>query len=386
MPQNNVIASEIDPLWYHCGRCGSLFQSVTHASKGHRCTECGFTPIPPTTDKNTQTLHFTKKINSVENIETYSQNPAQEDVRRKKTNQSMIILVVILMLAIGLIVLAIKTIWSVKEIPNPASNASVIETATENENLVLLNKYTSKCWDTLQKFLQAGLPEQRSQYVSQPIAAVTRMTRHQGFEGMDNISLPTLKTSQWSVVSIGAEKSIEGFWINEDGRCFDTLFRKEQEEWLIDWEYFVRYSEMPLAVFLSGNGDAEGEFRLLARERLAEDRKDLPTISIMFYAPVFGRPAETGAPSPEFLVQRNSPAGKLLEAAFAALKNKKRPFNATNLNLDPEGMIRVRVKIRRSGEMETRAFEIVELKACHWYSSDLPGFDVDNEGEVKNQD
>jgi hypothetical protein len=384
MPKINDIASEIDPLWYHCGRCGSLFQSVTHASKDHRCSECGSNPSPTITDKNTQTSRFTKTVNSVDNIKKYSQNPVKEQVRRKKSNHFLVILVVIWMVAIGLIVLAIKTIWSVKEIPNPVSNATVIETAAESENLALLNKYTSKCWDTLKKFLQAGLPEQRSQYVSQPITAVTRMTRYQDFEAMGNISLPTLNSSQWSVVSIGAEKSIEGFWMNEDGRCFDALFRKEQEEWLIDWEYFVRYSDMLLTVFLSGNGDAEGEFRLLARERLAEDRKNQPTISIMFYAPVFGRPTETGAPSPEFLVQRNSPAGKLLEAAFAALKNKKRPFNAKTLNVDPEGMIRVRVKIRRSGEMDTRAFDIVELKACHWYSSDLPGFDVDNEGEVKN--
>jgi hypothetical protein len=122
----------------------------------------------------------------------------------------------------------------------------------------------------------------------------------------------------------------------------------------------------------------------IIRERLAEERKDLSTISIVFYAPVFGRPAETGPPSPEFLIQRDSREGKLLDAAFAAVKNKKRPFNAKAFNLDPEGMIRVRVKIRRSGEMEARAFEIVELKACHWYSTDLPGFDVGKEGEVKN--
>jgi hypothetical protein len=180
---------------------------------------------------------------------------------------------------------------------------------------------------------------------------------------------------------MGDEKAVEGVWMNQDGRCFDALFRKGQDAWLIDWEHFVRYNDTPFPIFLSDDGYAEGEFRLLARERLAEERKDLATISIVFYAPVFGRPAETGPPSPEFLIQRDSREGKLLEAAFAAVKNKNRPFNAKPLNLDPEGMIRVRVKIRRSGEMDARAFEIVELKACHWYSSDLPGFDVNQEAK-----
>jgi hypothetical protein len=76
----------------------------------------------------------------------------------------------------------------------------------------------------------------------------------------------------------------------------------------------------------------------------------------------------------------------LLKASFSALKNKKRPFDAKLANHDPEGMIRVRVKIRRSGEMDTRTFKIIELKACHWYSSDLPGFNITDKSELKNQD
>lgn len=389
MPENDTIDTKSQLSWYHCGRCGSLFQSVKHASKGRLCRECGFSPIPPTADKNTQKVHFTKTVNHIENIHKNTQKTAQTAqtaARRKKSSHFLVSFVAILFTATGLVALAIKTIWSVEEIPKPVANTSVIETAPENQNFALIDKHADKCWDTLKNFLQSGLPEQRSQYVSQPVTAVTRMTRHQDFEEMGNITPPTLKSSQWNVVSIGAEKSIELFWMNEDGRSFDALFKKEQEEWLIDWEYFVRYSDMPFAVFLSGNGDTEGEFRLLARERLAEDRKHQPTISIMFYAPVFGRPAETGVPSPEFLIERNSPAGKLLEAAFAASKNKKRPFNSKTPNLDPEGMIRVRVKLRRSGEMDVRAFELIELKACHWYSSDLPGFEPSNQAEVKNQE
>ena len=74
----------------------------------------------------------------------------------------------------------------------------------------------------------------------------------------------------------------------------------------------------------------------------------------------------------------------MLQAAFSELKNKKRPFNAKLANHDPEGMIRVRVKIRRSGEADSRAFKIVELKAFHWYSSDLSGLDIASGSEAKN--
>ena len=376
MPEINVIAPETNLQWYHCGHCGTLFQSLTHIRKDRRCSECGLNPISTATEIKKDFIREPKPVSNIKKIEKYSQEPIQELVTHKKTSPFMIKLLLSWVLVTGLIILAAKIIWSFEPINKPVSNVNPVDVSAENENQTLLNKSTGLCIHTLKNFLKTDLPELRSQYVMQPITAVTRMTRHQNFETLAAVSSPTLDSSRWSVVNIADEKSIEAVWLNTDGRRFDAIFRKEGEEWLLDWEYFVRYSDMPLPYFLSGNGDAEGEFRLLARERLAEERKNLATISIMFYAPVFGRPAETGAPSPEFLIQRNSREGKLLEAAFSAAKNKKRPFDAKLANHDPEGMIRVRVKIRRSGEKDTRAFEIVEIKACHWYSSDLPGFDV----------
>jgi hypothetical protein len=298
----------------------------------------------------------------------------------------MMRLVLIWVLATGLIVFAIKTILHEEPTHKPESTINIADAAAENENLFLLNKSMGRCMQTMHEYLQASLPEHRSQFVMQPIKAVARMTRHQNIENLTTVSPPTPYSSQWNVVEIGEEKAIEVVWVNDDGRRFDAIFRKESDEWLIDWENFARYSDMPFSAFLSGNGDAEAEFRLLARERLAEERKKMPSLSIMFYTPVFGQPAETEMSSSEFLIERNSTEGVLLEAAFSALKNKKRPFNAKLANYDPDGMIRVRVKIRRSGEVDTRTFKIVELKACHWYSSDLPGFDVSKEGGVKSQD
>jgi hypothetical protein len=386
MPDNDTIDTKSQLAWYHCGRCGSLFQSVTNMSKNRRCSECGFSPNPPATEKNSHTSQFSKSVDSVQKSDRHSHGQIRKTLTRKKTNPFMMRLVLIWVLATGLIVFAIKTIWHEEPTQKPESTINIADAASENENLFLVHKSMGQCIRTMREFLQAGPPEHRSQFVMQPIKAVARMTRHQDIENLTAVSPPTPESSQWNVVDIGEEKAIEVVWANADGRRFDAIFRKETDGWLIDWENFTRYSDMPLSAFLSGDGDAEAEFRLLARERLSEERKNMPTMSIMFYAPVFGRPAETEMSSSEFLIERNSTEGVLLEAAFSALKNKKRPFNAKLANYDPDGMIRVRVKIRRSGEMDTRAFKIVELKACHWYSSDLSGFDVGKEGGVKNQD
>ena len=372
--------------WYHCARCGSLFQSATHVDKDRRCSECGFNPNTPASDQNTQSVRFAKSVNHLKDAAGASRGQIRKSLSRKKTTPVMLRLVIIWAILTGLIVFAAKTIWRTGSPHKPVPVKSSVDVALEKENLALLNKSMGSCMQTMRNFLLAGPPEQRSQYVMNPSKAVARMTRHQLIENLTEVPPPAPDSSQWQVVSMNGEKAIETTWSDNEGRRFEAIFRKEREEWLIDWEHFARYSDMPLAVFLSGNGDAEGEFRLLARERLAEERKDLPTISIMFYAPIFGRPSETEMSSPEFLIERNSPEGVLLQAAFSELKNKKRPFNAKLANLDPEGMIRVRVKIRRSGEADSRAFKIVELKACHWYSSDLSGLDVASGSETKNPD
>ena len=384
MPDNHTIDTKSQLSWYHCGRCGSLFQAEALNKGALRCGHCGFDPNPLPKEDNKSAIPFAKSVNHVANSQDKPLGPVRQTVRREKTNPLLFRLVIIWLMLLILLVIATRPGLREEKSNGPAPKVSEFNPVIEKEDFALLEQSVDNCKATMVGFLQAVLPEERSQFVWSPVNAILRMTRYQDLNPIAKVSPPTPNSSQWSVVRLGDEKAVEGIWVNEDGRSFEALFRKGQEGWLIDWEHFVRYNDMPFPIFLSDDGNAEGEFRLLARERLADERKDLSTISIVFYAPVFGRPAETGPPSPEFLIQRDSREGKLLEAAFAAVKNKKRPFNAKAFMLDPEGMIRVRVKIRRSGEMEARAFEIVELKACHWYSTDLPGFDVGKEGEVKN--
>ena len=129
-------------------------------------------------------------------------------------------------------------------------------------------------------------------------------------------------------------------------------------------------------MFLAGSGDPDGEFRLLARQRLAEQRKNADTISIVLYAPRFGAPEATLTQSPEFLIKRDTKNGRMLGAAFQMEKSGQRVFDANTPNLNPEGLIRVRVKVRRFDDKGERRFEITEVVACHWYTVDAPGVDI----------
>jgi hypothetical protein len=254
---------------------------------------------------------------------------------------------------------------------------------TPDDDIALLNEGGRKCGEALGGFLSAGAPEQRNQFVLAPIATASRMARFYSLNPMANIDPAALRLEKSVVVNLPGEKAIETRWITPDGRNFDAAFREEHGEWRLDWDHFARYSDYPWSLFLAGSGVPEGEFRLLARERLAEERKDLDTISIVLYAPRFGHPRETGFQSPEFLVSRNKPEGKLLDAAFKLARSGKQVYGSKLPDQNPEGMIRVRVKVKRTEVDGERRFEITAVKACHWYSIDDPGVELVKPAEVK---
>ena len=97
------------------------------------------------------------------------------------------------------------------------------------------------------------------------------------------------------------------------------------------------------------------------------DRSDEPDMSLVFYSAMMGRTSEAGYQSPELLLPRDSVAGRRLAAAFREAREGRRPFGSRLEVEDPDGLLRVRVKIRREEVEGERRFEIVDLPACHWY-------------------
>ncbi|MBC8126694.1 MAG: hypothetical protein H8M99_06055 [Gloeobacteraceae cyanobacterium ES-bin-144] len=228
----------------------------------------------------------------------------------------------------------------------------------------------------ISEFLNAGTPEERNQYVLTPIETAPQMALYYSLNPIAKIDPSTLNPDATAVLHFPETTAIAAVWSGQDGRKIESVFRLENDEWKLDWKHFAQYSAYPWPLFLAGSGPAEGEFRLLARERLAVELRSNETISIVLYAPHFGNPETTGYQSPEFVIPRKNEDGKLLETAFKLEKIGKQPFNPDLPNLAPEEMIRVRVNVRRYETDSERKFEITKVIACHWYSIDAPGMDT----------
>jgi hypothetical protein len=286
-------------------------------------------------------------------------------------------------LVLGWLVVLLAIIFGARWLVNDDSasqkasvSAAPAKAISSEEDVALIHDKLAQCNQVFSDFLAAGTLEQRNQFVLSPITTAARMARFYSLNPLPNIAPQTLSQTHRAVLHLPAGRAIETHWTTTDGHQLDTVFVEENGEWRLDWDHFARFSEYPWPLFLAGSGETQGEFRLLARERLADERKNADTISIVLYAPRFGSTTEIGSQSPEFLIKRDSKNGRLLEAAFKLEKSDQRAFGVILPSLTPEGLIRIRVKVRRTEESTGRRFELEDVLACHWYSSDAPGVEI----------
>jgi hypothetical protein len=355
--------------WFHCGRCGSLFQARAGELENRLCGKCGFDPA-------TGILEAAEAGTPVGAALPAARPGAQGASKgkrgtRKRGGHLMLKIIGGWTLALALIILGANHYWG-GPAARPAKPPVETSAADTDTDRTLLDDAAQPCVEVFSRFVAATTPEERNQFVSTPVSTVTRMARFYSLNPLANIDPSTLALTHSSVLSLPDGKAIEMLWKSRDGLTYDTVFRKEGGEWRLDWEHFARHGEFPWSQFLAGDGPDEAEFRLLARERLAKERRNESTISLVLYAPRFGRPEEEGFQSPELLVSRQSTEGRQLDAAFKLARDGGRPLGSTLPQIDPDEMIRVRVMVKRSGENGERRFGITAVKACHWYSADDP--------------
>lgn len=360
--------------WFHCGRCGTLFQSPAGESATRLCTKCGFDPCTGILESADAPPAASPAVIPEPRRRT---GEGKRSVRKRRNRHLMLKLAAGWSLVLALIVLGARKLWYQDVAPGPAIvRADTAGPLVSELDIQLLERAGPGCAKVFSAFLQAGTPEERNQFVLTPVTTASRMARFYSLNPITNLDPAKLQLKTKAVIRLPGGKGIETQWLGEDERLYDAVFREENGEWRLDWEHFARFSDYPWALFLAGSGESEGEFRLLARERLAEERKNEETISVVFYSPRFGHPGQTGFQSPEFLVSRRTPEGRMLDAGFKFAREGGKVFGSTLPDINPEGMIRVRARIKRIEVEMERRFELTGIAACHWYAVDDPGVSV----------
>lgn len=256
------------------------------------------------------------------------------------------------------------------EAPIPAPGYVEKSDVLSEDDVRLLTDEFGACAERLQEFLAASDLGTRSLHVLRPEKTAPRMARYYSVNSVSP-SIPDLEPKLRNVLHTPAGDAIEGLWTQPDGQQIEAVFFREEGEWKIDWDAFVRDNSDSWALFLTAQGHGEGVFRLLARERIGANGRGDEYIGLVLYVPRPGHPGEATSASPEVRVKRASALGARIMQALDARKRGVGAYGSKAVNYDPEEMIRLRVRVSREGEAE-RVFEIKELLATHWLEMNEP--------------
>lgn len=364
--------------WYHCGRCGTLFKSPAGDPNDRRCSHCGQDPSLglPAVSTRPGTHPATQHPIVLPTRTGASKARKKSDSRHPKRNSLIAKILLGWLLTTALIALLIRWLWPEVTGSNASEAARFsVQGTAGDEAVVMIQKALVPCGAVLGGFLNAGTPEERNQFVLNPVTTAGRMARFYDLNPLTRINPKNVNNTVNTMLNLPDGQALESRWITTDGRSFDCVFVKQNGEWRLDWEHFSRYCEYPWSLFLSGSGAQEVEFRLLVRERLAKEHSESSYMSLAFYAPRFGSPGQVGVASPEFVIKRDSDDGRLLAAAFKIREKGETLYGSKLPAMDPDGMIRVRVKMRRlqSDPDATPKFELAKVITCHWLATDDPG-------------
>lgn len=369
--------------WYHCGKCGSLFEAVLGYDEKRVCSLCEKAPgtgiwaaedIPSTDVQSNQNI-------VAKQPEVLVDEDGRRAVRKKRKGNVMMKIVVVwtflMLMAVWLRHYYTQTASEKEKLDQIASRMT--KGTLADESVALLNKALPDCHRALGGFLAAGTPEGRNQFVADPINTAGKMAIFYAFNSFPKVDVENLQRIGQEVINVGSTRMVLTRWKEKDGVEFDAVFRRHAGTWRLDWDHFSQYSEYPWTLFLTGDGPEEAEFRLLARQKLTESDLERIGSRLIFsmFAPVFGKAGETGMESPDFVIDRQSDEGLLIGAALKDRANGDQLFGRTIPPLHREGDIRVHVRVKRNDQGGQRTFTLEEVIACHWINSEEAGYDLE---------
>jgi len=383
--------------WYHCGVCSEVFRGAIGEEAPRVCPACAnplrrvaadkprreVGGLPPAgVQRNLQMGAGRMALDPLRSGARPAPGPAggvkssePRAVRGSGSRRSRKGLILVSLLGLWMLGL----IWYVVQLNGRRNVARAPERALaapaggrSAEDLSILRAAMPGCQRAWLNFLRAGSPEARAQSAKDGYLVVGAMQRYYGENPAPNLStVPVQRLGE--VLKTPDGLAIETLWATAEGQ-YEVVFFNQKGEWRMDWKNHVRHSEMEWPLYLAGVGEDTGEFRLFVRERRGQARAD-GMISVVFYLPRYGRTEEFGPQSPEFLVALESETGRRLTAVLARAKQGKGAYESKLAELDPAGMARVRVRIRRQEVGGKRSFQLEELVAGHWLDLADPGID-----------
>lgn len=355
--------------WFHCGRCGSLFGALVGAGLPEQCPECSGDPV---VEDGEIAFAQASRSGRAASLQVSVGAPGAQPNRRRTSAGARLLMIVVVGWAVVLAGIALAVTFFRGDSPVQDDVASV-----PGEDSRMLQEAIPSCYQAMMTFMTHVTPEARAGVVRNPSRTVGLMVR--GSEKLPVLAEDAeLRLLLDGLLTTPDGKAVATVWDFDGTQKVEAVFfRGDEGEWRLDWEQLARYSEESWPLFLAGGGEDEAEFRLLARRRDVSDPEAARlNLGIVLLEPENSRPERVGAASPQILVPKDSPEGGIIERAFQRREAGGAAYGATSSKFDPNGMIRLRVRVRRI-DGEDKHFELVKVIATHWLAIDDLGIDAE---------
>ena len=357
---------------------GVVKRDITNHNKPRRSAESDLTESTAETGSASEksSLPLKKRVSSSRKTDPKETVTRHRKKRAKRNNKPFYLILIAWCALLTTVVLAFRY----GQTDEFVAEGSTISTETKERQLIIqrnqrfVKTHLENAQKVVDDYLDTINPIERQQVIDNPIELASIFARYYEFNQIE-ILQKNRRAAQANVIDTPSGPAMEIVWIDKRQRALETLMLWDGDEWRIDWEQMVRYSDSPWNLFQSGIGPDEGVFRVYARRQVSEDKKN---IRLVLYGPwpKAIRPDSTILTKlalPTITIAADSDEGKELEKIFTDHANtpahKQSAFNFT----DPEGFVRLtaRLKYTTVEGKEAKNYELLNIISHNWHGRRL---------------
>ena len=244
-------------------------------------------------------------------------------------------------------------------------DTSDIELASDRYNEKKLKEALPECQKVFKSFVLAKETVDKTLNVYQGAKLAYKMKKYYTANPTlrDFIAVETAKSSIYN--EINGYALVDVVFTDDSGDLQEAAFIKEEGEWKLDWESYVRYSSMSWHGFVNAEKTIEGEFRLYIKKfDLGNELEDGYATFQLYPASANVNNKIDSKGAQRMLLSLSDSHTSILNELSQDVDNA----------IDPAGYARVNLKLRLNYDEENQpSIELLDILATHWRGVSVDG-------------
>ena len=350
--------------YYYCRSCHSIYYSAVGGSSRLNCTKCKDTAAEGGIAASGARYKTAPKKVRKRSKEPSAYTGRSRSKKSKPRNPTFSLAVIAFIILLGCGALFFFKGGDQNVSANiTEEDTSDSELAIDAYNKKKLKEALPECLEALKSFVSAKETVDKTLHVYQGSRLAYKMEKYYAANPtlIGSITVEAVKSSIYN--EINDHSLVDIVFTDDSGDLKEIAFIKEDGEWKLDWESYVRYSSMSWFRFVNTEEAIEGEFRLYIKKFNFGSEFEEEYLTFQLYPPsanvnkkISGRGAQ------RILLPLSGPHTSILNQLSQDVDNSEE-----HSFTDPAGYARVNLKLRLDyDEKNQPSIELLDILATHW--------------------